>query len=125
LAALIAVVLLVRSGRIGPIEALGWSLLAFAVLGPVVWPWYETWGFVFLAVAAERWTLRLLLVLSAVGCVADVPSPHLLIAGSPVLVAVCWALLVGAVGLFVVRRVPPLMAFEVDPRCRPFEDIGA
>jgi alpha-1,6-mannosyltransferase len=108
IAAVISAYLLVRSPRIGAIEAIGWSLLAFVALGPVVWPWYETWGFVFLAVVAERWTLRLLLVLSAVACFADVPRPRLLIAADPILVAACWACLVGMAGLFVVTRVAPL-----------------
>jgi hypothetical protein len=104
IAALISVFLLVRSRRVGDIGAIGWSLLAFAVLGPVVWPWYETWGLVFLAIVAERWTLRLLLVVSAVACFADVPSPGLLIAANPILVSLCWACLAGLIGLFVVLR---------------------
>ncbi len=108
IAAVISVYFLVRSRRIGEVEAIGWSLLTFVVLGPVVWPWYETWGFVFLAVVAERWKLYLLLVLSAVGCFADVPRPGLLIAADPILVAVCWACLVGMIGLFAVTRVAPL-----------------
>jgi alpha-1,6-mannosyltransferase len=56
------------------LSALGWSLLAFVVLGPVVWPWYETWGIVFLAVAAGTLARRVILILSAVGCFATVPS---------------------------------------------------
>ena len=73
LAAVLSVLLLLRSTRWGEVDALGWSLLLFVVLGPVVWPWYETWGFVVLAVVAEGWTLRLVLALSAVACFADVP----------------------------------------------------
>ena len=46
------VALLLRSNRRGPFFALGWSLLAVALLGPDIWPWYETWGIVILAVAA-------------------------------------------------------------------------
>ncbi len=59
LAAVISVRLVSRTDQIGALPALGWSLLAFVVLGPVVWPWYETWGFVVLAVMAEAWTLAL------------------------------------------------------------------
>jgi len=116
IAAVISVCLLVRSRGVGGIEAIGWSLLAFVILGPVVWPWYETWGFVFLAVVAERWTLRLLLILSALACFADVPSPGLLIAATPILVAICWAGLVGLVGLFVVTRVAPVKSPRVEAR---------
>ena len=40
--------------RYGMPRALGWSLLAVVFLGPIVWPWYETWGLVFLALAGRR-----------------------------------------------------------------------
>jgi alpha-1,6-mannosyltransferase len=116
IAAVLSAYLLVRSPRFGDIEAIGWSLLAFVVLGPVVWPWYETWGFVFLAVVAEKWTLRLLLVLSAVACFADVPSPGLLVDADPILVAVCWTCLAGIIGFLVITRVVPLMAQGSTPK---------
>jgi len=105
-AVVISIRLLARSDRFGPIEALGWSLLAFVLLGPIVWPWYETWSFVFLAMVAKRWVLRLVIILSTIACFADVPSPHLLIAAPTGLVVVCWAVLVGLVGLYVVNRQP-------------------
>jgi hypothetical protein len=95
LAAVISAGLIVRSERVGPVRALGWSLLVFAVLGPVVWPWYETWGFVFLAVVAEGWTLRIVLILSAVACFADVPAARFL--GPPAIPfspSSCWVGLV-------------------------------
>ncbi len=91
----------------GPLQALGWSLLAFVVLGPVVWPWYETWGFVFLAVVAEAWTLRLLLALSAVACFADLPSVRYYEAAQPVLAIVCWVLLASLVIAYGVVRMAP------------------
>ena len=90
----------------------GFSLLAFVVLGPVVWPWYETWGFVFLAVVAEGWTLRLLLVLSAAGCFADVPGTRFLGAPDPVVTVVGWAVLLGAVATYVVVRLAPSLTRE-------------
>jgi hypothetical protein len=94
----------------GPVRALGWSLLAFVVLGPVVWPWYETWGFVFLAVVAEAWTLRIVLLLSAVACFADVPDGRFLGTGDhPVLTVVCWTCLLGAVAAYAVLRVIPTL----------------
>jgi len=109
LAAVIAVRLLLRSRDHRDLAALGWSLLAFVVLGPVVWPWYETWGSVFLAVVAEGWIVPFLFVLSAVACVADVPEPRVLTAGSPLLVALCWAGLGALVGLYLLTRVLPLV----------------
>jgi alpha-1,6-mannosyltransferase len=107
LAALLSIVLLLRSDRIGALQALGWSLLAFVVLGPVVWPWYETWGFIFLAVVAEGFTVQLLLVLSTVACFADVPSLHFLGAEHPALTVITWALVLGAIGAYAVVRLVP------------------
>jgi alpha-1,6-mannosyltransferase len=117
LAAVISAGLIVRSDRVGPVRALGWSLLLFAVLGPVVWPWYETWGFVFLAVVAEAWTLRIVLLLSAVACFADVPAAHSLGTGDhPVLTVACWACLIGAViGYAFVRVIPALPPLRPTP----------
>jgi len=104
MAAALGLVLLARSDRIGVPAAIGWTLLALALLGPVVWPWYETWGLVFLAVAATqstptRWVV---LVLSAVGCFATVPgSVQLTAAGG---VAVAAGLVAVAAGLAVFVR---------------------
>jgi alpha-1,6-mannosyltransferase len=109
LAALVSIGLLMRSTRIGAMQALGWSLLLFVVLGPVVWPWYETWGFVFLAVIAEAWTLRLLLALSAIACFADVPNVRFYETTDPALAIICWTALVGLIAAFgVVRLVPSI-----------------
>jgi alpha-1,6-mannosyltransferase len=106
-AALISIGLLVRSARIGPMQALGWSLLVFVVLGPVIWPWYETWGFVFLAVVAEAWTLRILLGLSAIACFADLPSVQFYEAADPTLAVAGWTLLVGGIVIYALIRLWP------------------
>jgi alpha-1,6-mannosyltransferase len=106
LAAVISVGLVLRS-RVGAMQALGWSLLAFVVLGPIVWPWYETWGFVFLAVVAEAWTLRLLLTLSAVGCFATVPSTRYYETSEPVVAIVGWTLILGTVIAYGILRLMP------------------
>ncbi len=93
-AAAIGVLLLLRSDRETAPEALGWTMLALALLGPVVWPWYETWGLVLLGSAAVTgWRRGVLVVLSGIGCVADVPSSSYLVDGSPVLVAFLWGVL--------------------------------
>jgi hypothetical protein len=73
-AVVIVGVLVLRIDRYGIPRALGWSLLAVVFLGPIVWPWYETWGIVFLALAADAWSRRVVLVLSAVACFATVPA---------------------------------------------------
>jgi hypothetical protein len=124
LAALISVVLIARSRRVGDLQALGWSLVAFVVLGPVIWPWYETWGFVFLAVVAEAWTLRIVLAFSAIACFADVPGAHFFGTSDPVLAVICWGCLVGAVSAYTARRLLPSLARgpalpERSPRLRP------
>lgn len=106
LAAVISVGLMLRS-RVGALRALGWSLLAFVILGPVVWPWYETWGFVFLAVVAEAWTLRLLLALSAIACFADLPGVRYYETADPVLAIVCWVLLAAMIMAYGIVRIVP------------------
>ncbi|HEY5026129.1 MAG TPA: polyprenol phosphomannose-dependent alpha 1,6 mannosyltransferase MptB [Acidimicrobiales bacterium] len=73
-AAVIVGALLTRTDRVGVPRALGWSLLAVVFLGPVVWPWYETWGIVILALASDAWSRRVVLVLSSVACFATVPA---------------------------------------------------
>jgi alpha-1,6-mannosyltransferase len=104
-AAVIVLRMLVLSGRHGELRAIGWSLLAVVLLGPVVWPWYETWGLVFLAVVAEGWLIPLVFTLSVVACFADVPKPGLLTAGDPVLVSLCWVGFAAAISLYAFTRI--------------------
>ncbi len=47
--AVLSAFLLVSSPRLGPSCALGLSLLALALLGPILWPWYLLWGLVVLS----------------------------------------------------------------------------
>ena len=65
LAAAIGAWLLWRSPRLGPVKALGLSLLVLALLGPVLWAWYLSWGLVVLAPVATG-TLRRVVVAAAV-----------------------------------------------------------
>jgi len=65
-AAAAAVYLLLVSDRIGTLKALGLSLLLFVVLGPVVQPWYLTWGLILLAPTATGKIRNLIIVLSIV-----------------------------------------------------------
>jgi hypothetical protein len=74
LAACIVLLLLTHVDRLGLPRAMGWSLLAIVLLGPIVWPWYETWGITFLALAVDAWSRRSVLVLSIIGCFATVPT---------------------------------------------------
>lgn len=47
--AALAVVMLLRSPRVGYIKATGVVLVAYVLLGPVIWPWYLPAGFALLA----------------------------------------------------------------------------
>jgi hypothetical protein len=56
LAALVALLLLVRTERLGVVRCVGLALVAVILLGPVVWPWYLPAGFAILAAAGVgRW----------------------------------------------------------------------
>jgi hypothetical protein len=79
LAIVVGLRLLLRSDRIGPLRAMGWTLVAFVVLGPVVQPWYASWGFVFLAVVAEGQERRLLIGFSAIACFLQLPGGRVLL----------------------------------------------
>ncbi|MDA8310796.1 MAG: polyprenol phosphomannose-dependent alpha 1,6 mannosyltransferase MptB [Actinomycetota bacterium] len=56
--------LLWESPRLGPLRALGLTLLVLALLGPVLWAWYLTWGLVLLAAVATGWTRRVVVWLA-------------------------------------------------------------
>jgi hypothetical protein len=57
----IGIWLLLRSPEEGVSRTLGLTLLVVAVLGPILWAWYITWGLIVLAPAASR-KLRLALI---------------------------------------------------------------
>jgi len=60
-AAAIALYCLRHRERLGILGALGATMLAFVVLGPVVQPWYLTWGIIILApVVTGRWLYAIL-----------------------------------------------------------------
>jgi alpha-1,6-mannosyltransferase len=70
-AAALAVYLLLISDRIGALKALGLSMLLFVVLGPVVQPWYLTWGIILLAPVVNgrlrTWVIGLSMVAPFIG----------------------------------------------------------
>jgi hypothetical protein len=90
-AAAAAVYLLLVSDRIGTLKALGLSLLLFVVLGPVVQPWYLTWGLILLAPTATGKIRNLIIVLSIVSPFIGLPGGRVLLSGlihaDPLLVA--------------------------------------
>ena len=65
-AAVVALYCLVNRERIGVLGALGITMLAFVLLGPVVQPWYLTWGIIILAPVVTGRMLYVVLGLSIV-----------------------------------------------------------
>jgi hypothetical protein len=101
-------VLLLRSDRIGPLRALGWSLIAIVVLSPVVQPWYATWGFVFLAPIVEGRLRRGMVICSAIACFIGLPGSADFVseveAANPLVVGAASLILLGVVTLILLPR---------------------
>ena len=68
--------LLMRSPQDGVVRCLGLTLLVLALLGPIVWAWYVTWGVVVLAPAAVGRLRTALIVISTFWAFAGVTSVH-------------------------------------------------
>jgi alpha-1,6-mannosyltransferase len=65
--AVLGLVMLLRSPRIGAIRATGIMFVAYVLLGPVIWPWYLPAGFALLAATGlGRWRPSYLIVCIAV-----------------------------------------------------------
>jgi alpha-1,6-mannosyltransferase len=98
-AAVAAAYLLINSERIGALRALGLSLLLFVVLGPVVQPWYLTWGVLLLAPVAGRYLRSLIIALSVLSPFIGLPGGRTLldqlIHANPLSVALAWVVLLG------------------------------
>lgn len=63
----VAIVMLLRSPRVGYIKATGVMLVVYVLLGPVIWPWYLPAGFALLAACGlGRWRPSYLVVCIAV-----------------------------------------------------------
>lgn len=107
-AACISLTLLLRSEQIGALRALGWSLIAIVVLGPVVQPWYAAWGFVFLAPVVEGGVRRAIVIWSGIACFVGLPGVHVLVrelsVANPILVGAASTVLLGIVALILFPR---------------------
>ena len=66
--------LLLNSDRIGTLKALGITLLIFVLLGPVVQPWYLSWGLILLAPVALGQLRSLVIGLSMVTAFIELPG---------------------------------------------------
>jgi alpha-1,6-mannosyltransferase len=65
-----------RSPQEGVVRNLGLALLCLALLGPIVWAWYVTWGIVVLAAVAAGRLRRAVIVISTFWAFAGVTSMH-------------------------------------------------
>ena len=87
----VAVVLLLRAHKLGPLRALGLTLVAVVALAPVVQPWYLLWGLVLLAAVGGEQVVLALGALSVALCLAVLPNGRSLVRpplyGLPVLAA--------------------------------------
>ena len=98
--------LLFNADRIGWLKALGLSMLAIVVLGPVVQPWYLSWGILLLAPLAAGKLRAWLIGLSVVSPFLGLPGGHQLlhaIVHTPMIETGCvlfllWALLGAPLG---------------------------
>ncbi len=124
-AGIAAVWLLFNSDRIGALKALGITLLLFVILGPVVQPWYLSWGLILLAPVALGRLRSLIIGLSMVTAFIELPGGtrlvQSLIHGDPlqIVLTLLWILVVLTVPLApwerrpAVPRVPRVDAMSV------------
>jgi hypothetical protein len=121
-AAIAGVWLLLNSDRIGTLKALGITLLLFVVLGPVVQPWYLSWGLILLAPVALGRLRSLIIGLSMVTAFIELPGGTQLVGslihGDPLLIVLTllWILVVLTVPLATWERrdaVPPVPSVGV------------
>jgi alpha-1,6-mannosyltransferase len=113
--------LLLNSDRVGTLKALGLTLLIFVLLGPVVQPWYLSWGLVLLAPVALGQLRSLIIGLSMVTAFLELPGGTQLIGtllhGDPLLIVLTllWILVVMTVPLSSWDRRRPAVATEPVP----------
>jgi alpha-1,6-mannosyltransferase len=119
-AAIAAVWLLVNSDRIGTLKALGITLLLVVALGPVVQPWYLSWGLLLLAPVALGRLRSLIIGLSMVTAFIELPGGtdlvHSLIHGDPleIVLTLLWILFVLTVPLATWERRPSVAVAPVE-----------
>ncbi len=68
--------LLLRSPQDGVVRCLGLTLLVLALLGPIVWAWYVTWGVIVVAPAAVGRLRSALIVISTFWAFAGMTAVH-------------------------------------------------
>jgi alpha-1,6-mannosyltransferase len=119
-AAIAAVWLLLNSDRIGTLKALGITMLLLVALGPVVQPWYLSWGLLLLAPVALGRLRSLIIGLSMVTAFIELPGGtdlvHSLIHGDPleIVLTLLWILFVLTVPLATWERRPSVAVAPVE-----------
>ena len=68
--------LLMRSPQDGVVRCLGLTLLVLALLGPIVWAWYVTWGVVVVAPAAVGRLRTAVIVIATFWAFVGMTSVH-------------------------------------------------
>jgi alpha-1,6-mannosyltransferase len=71
--------LLMRSQRIGALKAMGLTMLLVVALGPVVQPWYLSWGLILLAPLAAGWIRSLIIGVSISSAFLGLPGGRQLV----------------------------------------------
>ena len=114
-----------NSDRIGTLKALGITLLLFVALGPVVQPWYLSWGLILLAPVALGRLRSLIIGLSMVTAFIELPGGtqlvNSLIHGDPLLIVLTllWILVVLTVPLATWDRAGRSPRWPTDRRPSP------
>jgi hypothetical protein len=120
-AAVAGVWLLLNSDRIGTLKALGITLLLLVALGPVVQPWYLSWGLILLAPVALGRLRSLIIGLSMVTAFIELPGAtqlvHSLVHGDPlqIVLTLLWILFVLTVPLASWERRPAMPSVPSGP----------
>jgi hypothetical protein len=103
---------LLRSPRDGVVRTLGLTLLVLALLGPIVWSWYVTWGVIVVAPAAIGRLRTASIVISTLWAFVGVTAVHgiymrmlhTFALTDLLLIAMLLAVAITPLGLFTARR---------------------
>jgi alpha-1,6-mannosyltransferase len=121
-AGILAVGLLLRAHRLGPMRALGLTLVAVVAFAPIVQPWYLLWGLVLLAAVIGERAVLALGALSVALCLSLMPNGRSLVRpplyGAPVVAAV-------GLAVFEVRRSARKVLVEPPEPQQPQKKIPA
>lgn len=79
LAAAIGLYFVVRCEKYSVEKAIGYSLLALVLFGPVIQPWYIAWGLVFLAVRPTNRMVAGIVIVSVAGMLLGLPDGPMLV----------------------------------------------